>query len=250
MLDVGCGSGVWGIAIAEADPDARVTAQDLPKVLEQTRKISGAARRCEPIRFSARRSSHAWSFPRTSTIWLCWGTSCTAKVKFRRGSLFKRLQPALKPGGRLAIIDMIPNEERSGPPFPLIFALNMLVHTDGGDTYTFGEYKKWLARSGILEAWRWPISATAAAWRRSSRRSDGGEFAAALTYAVLFAERKSGGHDFRIVAKAWSQCTLGFPAKPGDLALRKLPRGLLDLFHRVFFGQAGLRCAGAIPNSR
>ena len=38
MLDVGCGSGVWGIAIAEADSGARVTAQDLPKVLEQTRK--------------------------------------------------------------------------------------------------------------------------------------------------------------------------------------------------------------------
>jgi methylase of polypeptide subunit release factors len=33
-LDLGCGSGVWGIAVAEADADAQVTAQDLPKVLE------------------------------------------------------------------------------------------------------------------------------------------------------------------------------------------------------------------------
>lgn len=37
-VDVGCGSGVWGIAIAEADPESRVTAQDFPGVLETTRQ--------------------------------------------------------------------------------------------------------------------------------------------------------------------------------------------------------------------
>src|SRR5438105_2972844 len=37
VLDIACGSGIWGIAIAEADPEARVTAQDFEGVLEHTR---------------------------------------------------------------------------------------------------------------------------------------------------------------------------------------------------------------------
>ena len=37
-VDVGCGSGVWGIAVAEADTQARVTAQDFPSMLSLTRE--------------------------------------------------------------------------------------------------------------------------------------------------------------------------------------------------------------------
>ena len=38
--------------------------------------------------------------------------------------LFKRLRTALSPGGRLVIIDMVPNDERTGPPFALLCALH------------------------------------------------------------------------------------------------------------------------------
>ncbi|MCL4403026.1 MAG: methyltransferase domain-containing protein, partial [Acidobacteria bacterium] len=38
VLDVACGSGIWGIAVAEADSQARVMAQDFPGVLDETRK--------------------------------------------------------------------------------------------------------------------------------------------------------------------------------------------------------------------
>ena len=46
--------------------------------------------------------------------------------------------------GKIAIIDMIPNDDRTGPAYPLLFALNMLVHTEAGDTYTLPEYTAWL----------------------------------------------------------------------------------------------------------
>jgi SAM-dependent methyltransferase len=63
--------------------------------------------------------------------------------------LFGRIHRALDAGGRLVIIDMIPNDERSGPPFPLLFALNMLVNTDEGDTYTLAQYRDWLTAAGF-----------------------------------------------------------------------------------------------------
>src|SRR5438270_16109 len=62
--------------------------------------------------------------------------------------LFKRLYGALKAGGRIVIIDMIPNNERTGPPFPLFFALNMLVNTEKGSTYTLADYTEWLNAAG------------------------------------------------------------------------------------------------------
>ena len=46
---------------------------------------------------------------------------------------------------------MIPNEERTGPPLALIFAVNMLVNTDAGDTFTFGEISGWLREAGFVD---------------------------------------------------------------------------------------------------
>jgi ubiquinone/menaquinone biosynthesis C-methylase UbiE len=148
VLDVGCGSGVWGIAIAEADPDSRVTAQDLPKVLEQTRKYldrHGVAKRYDFLPGDL----HKVAFPAAKYDLALLGHIVHGENEASSRQLFKRLHSALKPGGRLAIIDMIPNEERTGPPFPLIFALNMLVHTDAGGTYTLSEYKTWLGDAGF-----------------------------------------------------------------------------------------------------
>lgn len=147
-LDVGCGSGVWGIAIAEADPQARVTAQDLPKVLEQTRKYlerHNVAGRYDFLPGDL----HKVAFPAGEYDVALLGHIVHGESAAVARELFKRLHQALKPGGRLAIIDMIPNDERSGPAFPLIFALNMLVHTDAGDTYTFNEYRDWLREAGF-----------------------------------------------------------------------------------------------------
>ena len=63
--------------------------------------------------------------------------------------LFRRLRRALKDGGRVVVIDMLPNDARTGPPYQLIFALNMLVNTERGDTYTLAEYTRWLNDAGF-----------------------------------------------------------------------------------------------------
>jgi ubiquinone/menaquinone biosynthesis C-methylase UbiE len=147
VLDVGCGSGVWSIAIAEADPAAHVTAQDLPKVLDQTR---GYVERHDVVKQYDFMPGdlHSLTLPAAKYDVVLLGHIIHSESESSALELFKLLKPSLKPGGRLAIIDMIPNDERSGPPFPLIFALNMLVYTHEGGTYTFSEYKKWLTDAG------------------------------------------------------------------------------------------------------
>jgi ubiquinone/menaquinone biosynthesis C-methylase UbiE len=148
VLDIGCGSAVWSIEIAKADPKARITAFDYPKVLETTRQFAereGVAGRTEYLPGDLRVAQ----FPERSFDVAILGNIVHSEGPEGVRDLFTRIHRALDSGGRLAIADMIPNDDRSGPPFPLLFALNMLVNTDHGDTYTLSEYREWLTAAGF-----------------------------------------------------------------------------------------------------
>jgi len=148
VVDVACGSGVWGLAIAEADPQARITAQDYPGMLPITREYAekqGVAARYHYLPGDL----NEVDFGEGKFDLALLGHIVHSEGEQSSRGLFQRLHRALKPGGRIAILDMIPNDERTGPPFPLIFALNMLVQTPEGDTYTLAEYTSWLREAGF-----------------------------------------------------------------------------------------------------
>ncbi|MFQ5751592.1 MAG: methyltransferase [bacterium] len=56
--------------------------------------------------------------------------------------LFKKVWSSLNTGGRMAIKDFFVNEDRSGPVFATQFALNMLLNTEKGNTYSFSEIQR------------------------------------------------------------------------------------------------------------
>ena len=62
----------------------------------------------------------------------------------------KKIWSALAPGGTIAIQEFVPNDERTGPLHTLIFAVNMLVNTDEGDTFTFAEMSAWLREADFV----------------------------------------------------------------------------------------------------
>ena len=68
----------------------------------------------------------------------------------RSRSLLRRTFAALGSGGTVAIMEFLCDDERRGPAPPLMFAVNMLVHTDAGDTFTFAEISQWLRESGFV----------------------------------------------------------------------------------------------------
>ena len=67
----------------------------------------------------------------------------------RSRQLLRKTFAALAPGGTVVISEFMPNDGRTGPPTPLIFAVNMLVHTEAGDTFTFAEMAAWLLEAGF-----------------------------------------------------------------------------------------------------
>ena len=66
--------------------------------------------------------------------------------------LIRKVFNALAPGGTIAIAEFVADEHRMGPPMPLIFSVNMLVATDAGRTFTFGEMTHWLRDAGFGKA--------------------------------------------------------------------------------------------------
>ena len=148
VLDVACGSGVWGIAVAEADAQARLTFQDFPGVLEHTKKYvhrHGLDARSDYLPGDLKRVDFGAARYEVALL----GNIVHSEGEPSSRDLFRRLHRALKPGGQIVIVDMVPNEERTGPPYPLIFAVNMLVNTREGGTYTLGEYTRWLNDAGF-----------------------------------------------------------------------------------------------------
>ena len=69
----------------------------------------------------------------------------------RSRELLGKVAASLSPGGTIAIAEIVPDEERTGPAHALIFAVNMLVHTEKGDTFTYGEISDWLEAAGFAD---------------------------------------------------------------------------------------------------
>jgi len=65
--------------------------------------------------------------------------------------LVKRCFAALAPKGRLVIQDFILEPDRTAPKSAALFALNMLVGTEAGNTYTEAEYATWLREAGFQD---------------------------------------------------------------------------------------------------
>jgi hypothetical protein len=68
--------------------------------------------------------------------------------------LVRKAFHALNPGGRIVIQDFVMDEDRTSPPMGAVFALNMLVNTAHGDTYTEREIREWLSSAGFAAAVR------------------------------------------------------------------------------------------------
>jgi len=148
ILDIGAGSGVWGIGLAQQSSQVRVTAQDLPGVLDVTRQM--ATRFGLADRFSYLPGDfHAMDFG-TGYNLVTLGHILHMESVDQNRQLLKKAASALAPKGTVVISEFLVNPDRSGPPMGLIFAVNMLAHTDHGDTFSFEEISGWLKEAGLV----------------------------------------------------------------------------------------------------
>jgi len=156
LLDVAGGHGLFGITIAQKNPNAHVTTLDWPHVLE----VAGenAARMGVLDRHSL--------IP-GDALAVDWGSGYDLVLltnflhHFDSGSceqILRKAQAALKPGGRVAILEFVPNNDRVSPDFAACFSLVMLANTPAGDAYTFKEISAMVSAAGLSNPVARPLS--------------------------------------------------------------------------------------------
>ncbi|HXE15288.1 MAG TPA: methyltransferase [Bryobacteraceae bacterium] len=149
VLDLAAGSGVWGIALAQSSPQVSVTAVDWPKVLPVTQNVVKRFGLSDRFQFVAGDLSTA-NFGTAYDV-ATLGHILHSEGKQSSTALLKKTFNALAPGGTIAIAEFLVDEERATSVMGLIFAVNMLVNTNDGDTFTFNEISGWLRDAGFTD---------------------------------------------------------------------------------------------------
>jgi O-methyltransferase domain/Dimerisation domain len=155
VLDIAAGHGMYGITIAQQNPQAHVTALDWPAVLEVARENAekaGVANRYEARAGSAFEAALGDGYDLILLTNIFHHFDKPTCVQ-----LMRRVHQALKPHGKALTLEFVPNEDRISPPTAAGFSLLMLAGTDAGDAYTFSEYNKMFSSAGFAKSDLYPI---------------------------------------------------------------------------------------------
>jgi hypothetical protein len=150
LLDIGGASGTWTMAFLKTCPTGLATLFDLPHVIPMARKQLTASKMQKRVKLVA---GDFMCDPLPQGADLAWVSAIVHQnSRAQNRSLFANVFQALISGGRIAIRDIIMEESHTSPPAGALFAINMLVATPGGGTFTFGELKEDLAKAGFIQA--------------------------------------------------------------------------------------------------
>jgi SAM-dependent methyltransferase len=147
VLDVGGGSGAYAMAFVRARRGISAVVFDLPKVVPLTRMYTqqeGLAAQVETVAGNYLQDPLGEGF---DLVFMSAVIHSNSADDNRR--LFSKAARALAPGGQLVVQDFLIGEDRDGPLQPALFALNMLVGTPAGDTYTESEVRDWMSGAGF-----------------------------------------------------------------------------------------------------
>ena len=150
VLDVAAGHGLFGIVVAQANPRAEIVALDWDAVLDVAAENAtkfGVADRFTRLPGDALRVELGSGYDAvliTNFLHHFDAATCTAFLRKVAGSL--------NPGGRVAILEFVPNPDRISPPTAAAFSLMMLAGTPGGDAYTLAELETMVREAGLRDA--------------------------------------------------------------------------------------------------
>jgi len=155
VLDIAAGHGLFGIEIAKQNKHAQVTGLDWAPVLRVALKNAekaGVQERYNMLPGSAFEVEFGGPYDAvllTNFLHHFDKPTCVG--------LLKKVHSSLKPGGKAATLEFVPNEDRVSPPMPAGFAMTMLTTTASGDAYTFSELNAMYDEAGFKAVKAHPI---------------------------------------------------------------------------------------------
>jgi SAM-dependent methyltransferase len=148
-LDVGGASGTWTMALLRAVPGARATIFDLPDAVAQARERIGRSEFASRVDFAPGDFYVDELPPGVDFAWV--SAIVHQHSRSHNRDLYAKVFRALVPGGRIGIRDFVMDATRTRPADGALFAINMLVNTATGDTFTLDEYTEDLQSAGFVD---------------------------------------------------------------------------------------------------
>jgi len=149
VLDVGGASGTWTLALLRAVPGSRATIFDLPDAIGQAKARIAAGEFADRITLAAG-DFYVDDLPGGADF--AWVSAIVHQHSRRHNrELFAKVYAALQPGGMIGIRDVVMDASRTQPAFGALFAINMLVNTETGGTFTFEELAEDLQAAGFAD---------------------------------------------------------------------------------------------------
>lgn len=145
LLDLGGGTGLYAIALLQANPALRATVLDRPEVLKVAAEFAAAAGVADRLRL-APGDMFTTALPAADVVLLSnilhdWDVpECRALVA--------RAAAALPAGGRLVIHDVFLDDDLGGPLATALYSAALFSLTEGR-AYSAAEYRGWLCEAGF-----------------------------------------------------------------------------------------------------
>jgi ubiquinone/menaquinone biosynthesis C-methylase UbiE len=150
ILDVGAGSGVWSLAMAERSAAARITAIDLPQVLpafEERAEHLGLRDRVDLVAADY----HSIELPSEAFDRVLLANVLHLEPPRSARSLLRRVTAALAPGGELVVIDALLQGDPARDRARSIYALHLAMRTTRGRVHPRAEVERWCREAGLRE---------------------------------------------------------------------------------------------------
>jgi predicted O-methyltransferase YrrM len=155
LLDLGGGPGTYAIHFCLNHPTLKATVYDLPTSRPFAQKTIERFELEDRIGFEAgdyREDNIEGSY---DAVWLSHILHAEGPRSCR--VILQKAASVLEPGGMIIVHDFILNDALDGPPFPALFALNMLLGTPHGRTYSERQIRDLLAEVGAVDIKRIPV---------------------------------------------------------------------------------------------
>jgi len=149
ILDVGAGSGIWSLAMAERHPDTRVTALDFPTVLQAFRvqaEHMGLADRIGLLPGNY----YTVAIPEGRFDRIVLANVLHLEPADQAAALVGRVATVLIRGGDLVIVEMLGDETPVGERARAIYALHLALRTRGGKVHPLSDLQAWVEQAGLV----------------------------------------------------------------------------------------------------
>ena len=147
MLDIGGGPGLYSIAFVQHNPNLNATVFDNAETLEVAQENIDEAGLSDRV---STKPGNALDDELGGPYDFILISNCIHSFSYEANqNLVKKCADVLTPDGRICLKDFFLEEDRTSPKWNAIFAVNMLVNSEEGNSYTINEAKQWLDNAGL-----------------------------------------------------------------------------------------------------